>query len=84
MLSPSTFIGIASATTPAAQPAPTGRPNIRPARILTTPPVAAPGAPPGAPPVAPQPQKPVTTLSPNQPATPPRNLPRGSLLDLSV
>jgi hypothetical protein len=85
MLSPATFIGIANA---AANPAPAAstanspqlapaRPaEVQQARILTTPTVAAPIAPPlprGA-----------ATASPALPATPPRNLPRGSLLDLSV
>ncbi|HEY4173433.1 MAG TPA: hypothetical protein VGM42_10420 [Rhodopila sp.] len=78
MLSPATFIGIANATAPIGQPAPGRSPNIQPARVLTTPPVAAPIA---------QPQtRTAPTASSAAPSStqPPRNLPRGSLLDLSV
>jgi hypothetical protein len=81
MLSPATFIGIANATAPTGQPAPApaaGRTgNIQPVRVLSTPPVVSPIAQPLA--------RPGVTASPNATAAPPpRNLPRGSLLDLSV
>jgi hypothetical protein len=78
MLSPATFIGIANATGAIGQAPPvSGRAaGIQPARVLTTPPVAAPVAQPA--------PKSGVTASPNQQAAPPRNLPRGSLLDLSV
>jgi hypothetical protein len=89
MLSPTTFIGIANATAPVGKPAPAAAPgrapaansgygsgNIQPARVLSAPPMAAA-------PVMP-PSKSVGTASPNPAAAPPRNLPRGSLLDLSV
>jgi hypothetical protein len=78
MLSPATFIGIANATGAVAQPAPaSGRSaGIQPARVLATPPVAAP--------IMQPPPKTGVTASPNPQAAPPRNLPRGSLLDLSV
>ena len=93
MLSPSTFIGIAKAISPTGVPAragpaatgkaasspPAGSGQIERARILSTPPV---GVGVGA---APQGgTRPPATTSPNSSATPPRNLPRGSLLDLSV
>ena len=82
MLSPATFIGIAKAAVgqpaPGQAPAPAGRgANVQQARILTTPPVA--------PPIAPQPlPKSAAPTLPSTQATPPRHLPRGSLLDLSV
>ena len=78
MLSPGTFIGIANATGAVGPPAPAaGRSaGIQPARVVTTPPVAAP--------VMQPPPKAGVTASPNPQAAPPRNLPRGSLLDLSV
>jgi hypothetical protein len=77
MLSPATFIGIAHATGAVGQPAPAGRSaGIQPARVLATPPVAAP--------IMQPPPKSGVTASPNPQAAPPRNLPRGSLLDLSV
>jgi len=71
MLSPATFIGIANAIAPTGQPAPASSPNVRPARAVGTPPATAP----------------ITRPPPPQSGTgaaPPRNLPRGSLLDLSV
>jgi hypothetical protein len=79
MLSPATFIGIATATAPVGQPAPaSGRsPSVQPARVLSIPPVAAPIMQQASP-------KSAATVSPAQQAAPPRNLPRGSLLDLSV
>jgi hypothetical protein len=63
---------------PAHQAAPaSGRSaNVQQARILTTPPVAAPIVPPLS--------KGAATATPAPPVAPPRNLPRGSLLDLSV
>lgn len=81
MLSPATFIGIANATGPVGQPPPTTSPgqssNIQPARVLTTPPATAP--------IAQSPTRSAPIASPNLSTTPPpRNLPRGSLLDLSV
>jgi hypothetical protein len=78
MLSPATFIGIAHATGAVGQPGPVGgrAAGIQPARILTSPPVAAP--------ITQPPPKSGMTMSPNQQAAPPRNLPRGSLLDISV
>jgi hypothetical protein len=90
MLSPATFIGIANAAigqsasaaaparAPAHAPGLAGRPaNVQPARVLSTPPVAAPVAPP-------TPPKSASTALSGAQAAPPRNLPRGSLLDLSV
>jgi hypothetical protein len=84
MLSPATFIGIANAMSPGVKPAAApghapasaGPANVQQARVLATPPVAAP--------IMPLPPKSAATASPNPPAAPPRNLPRGSLLDLSV
>lgn len=89
MFSRTTFIGIANATTPSARAAPpaaapgpaplapSGRSaNIQPARVLSTPPVAAPL-------MTPLPRS-AMTASPGVAVTPPRNLPRGSLLDISV
>jgi hypothetical protein len=78
MLSPATFIGIANAAGAVGHPpAPAGRSaGIQPARVQPTPPVAAPATQP--------PPKSATPALPNQQAAPPRNLPRGSLLDLSV
>jgi hypothetical protein len=78
MLSPSTFNGVANATSPAGQPlspqVQTGR--VQQVRVLSAPPPT---------PLLPGPgvRSPVTA-SPDAPAAPPRNLPRGSLLDLSV
>lgn len=77
MLSPATFIGIAKATAPV--PAPGRAPAIQPARVLTSPSVAAP--PPLPPPGG---GNGGTAISPAPQVRPPRNLPRGSLLDLSV
>jgi hypothetical protein len=78
MLSPATFIGIANASGAVGQPGPVGgrAAGIQPARVLTTPPVAAPIMQPS--------PKSGMTASPNQQAAPPRNLPRGSLLDINV
>jgi hypothetical protein len=70
MLSPATFIGIAKATTPVISP-------VQPARISGIQPL-------GATPAAPSGAKPPVTAAPGSVGTPPRNLPRGSLLDLSV
>jgi hypothetical protein len=81
MLSPATFIGIANATAPAGKPGPSAAPAVNPSNIQKA---RVPPTPPAALPVTPQPPKPGTTASPSHPATPPRNLPRGSLLDLSV
>jgi hypothetical protein len=87
MLSPTTFIGIANATSPVGKTAPAAAPthapasnpgygrNVQQARILSTPPIAAP--------IMPMPKS-AGAASPTPSATPPRNLPRGSLLDLSV
>jgi hypothetical protein len=80
MLSPSTFNGVANAISPAGQPlspqVQTGR--VQQVRVLSAPPPTPllPGPGPGV-------RSPVT-VSPDAPAAPPRNLPRGSLLDLSV
>ncbi|WP_428489154.1 hypothetical protein [Rhodopila sp.] len=98
MLSPATFIGIAKAVgqpAPAAAPGRSARPaapaqagppaGVQPVRILTTPPVAAPMAPLAPPRVgAPAAAASGAVGAPGTTATPPRNLPRGSLLDLSV
>ena len=76
-LTTSALVGsIALAAGPAAPAAtPAGRPaNIQQARVLSTPPAAAP--------ILPAPPKSLSPSAPNQPATPPRNLPRGSLLDI--
>jgi hypothetical protein len=78
MFSPSTFIGIANAIGSIITHAPSaGRAaGVQPVRSLTTPPVTAPAA-------QPMPKSGVAGPS-GQQAAPPRNLPRGSLLDLSV
>ncbi len=83
MLSPSTFIGIASALTGAGRLG-NGRSvpgdataTVQQARVLSPPSVGV-----TLPPSAPRPQ-PSLSLTPTA-ATPPRNLPRGSLLDLIV
>jgi hypothetical protein len=77
MLSPATFSGVANATSPAGQPPPPQAARVQPVRVLSTQPLAPlmPGGPGVRPPVA---------VSPDAPAAAPRNLPRGSLLDLSV
>jgi hypothetical protein len=79
MLSPATFIGIANASSPVGQPGPgAGRSgNVQQARVLSTPPVAAPI-------LQPPPKSASPTMSSTPQTAPPRNLPRGSLLDLSV
>lgn len=93
MLSPMTFLGIAKALSPAVQPAvarppaganrpvenePRETPLVQSARILGTPPL-------GVTPPPPSGTRPPATVAPGQQQTaPPRNLPRGSLLDLSV
>jgi hypothetical protein len=78
MLSPATFIGIAHATGAVGQSAPAaGRSaGIQPVRVLATPPISAP--------IMQPPPKSGVTASPNPQAAPPRNLPRGSLLDISA
>jgi hypothetical protein len=79
MLSPATFIGIANASAPVGHPAPgAGRSgNVQQARVLPTPPAAVP--------IMQQPPKSAAPTASSTPQTPPpRNLPRGSLLDLSV
>jgi hypothetical protein len=78
MLSPATFAGIANANSPIGQPpSPQGQTGrVQPVRVLNMPPPA---------PLVPGPAvKPPITASPETPPAPPRNLPRGSLLDLSV
>jgi hypothetical protein len=91
MLSPSTFIGIAKVISPSGAPARSdpgvtgkaassraaGSGQIERARIQPAPVVGVGAAPQGA-------IRPPATTSPNSSPTPPRNLPRGSLLDLSV
>jgi hypothetical protein len=90
MLSAATFLGIARATLPASptaevRPVPGGSAHaapgaggLQPARVLSTPSLGA----------IPMPQsgiaRPPPTVSPTPQTPPPRNLPRGSLLDLSV
>jgi hemolysin activation/secretion protein len=89
MLSPATFLGIAKAVPPAAQPAvvrppPAGnagnesaaKPRVQSARVLSTPPLNITPPPPTS-------AKPPASITP-APQPPPRNLPRGSLLDISV
>src|SRR4051812_42761111 len=75
-----THPALADATigSPPAGPASTGSTPIQRARVLSTPPIG----PTPAPLAGPKP--PVTAASPNPQTAPPRNLPRGSLLDLSV
>jgi hypothetical protein len=88
MLSPVTFTGVANATAAVGQPASPhvgeGRGQVgrqlmgraQPVRVLSTQP---------APPFIPLTGvKPPVAISPQTPSAPPRNLPRGSLLDLSV
>jgi hypothetical protein len=77
MLSPSTFIGIAKAIEPVGQPAPA---RVQPARVLSTSPLS----PLGRLPAGPAQSPPGATATPNSSTAPPRNLPRGSLLDISV
>jgi hypothetical protein len=74
MLSPATFIGIARATTPAT-------PSVQPVRVPSVQPFVPPLS---AMPTAPSSAKPPLGASQAPATTPPRNLPRGSLLDLSV
>jgi hypothetical protein len=82
MLSPATFIGIAKALTgTAAVPSPARAGSVQQARVLSSPPPTPPLGIIAAPPAG---ANPPTTASPNPPTAPPRNLPRGSLLDLSV
>jgi hypothetical protein len=78
MLSPTTFPGVAKATSVAGQPplAGTQRGLVQPVRVLGTP-LPAPLMPGLA-------AKPSIAASPQTAPAPPRNLPRGSLLDLSV
>jgi hypothetical protein len=76
MLSPATFIGIAKATAPISQPKPAPAATVQPVRVLGTLQTAAP--------VGQSLPKPAATASPGTATSPPRNLPRGSLLDLSV
>ena len=83
MLSPTTFIGIANATSPVGPRAPGAAgglsANIHRARIPQTPPASVSLPPPPSPR-----QAGGGALSPNPQTAPPRNLPRGSLLDISV
>jgi hypothetical protein len=78
MFSPSTFIGIANAIGSIITQAPsaTRAASIQPTRSLAPAPVP--------PPVTQSLPKTGVTGAATQHATPPRNLPRGSLLDLSV
>ena len=76
MLSPATFSAVANATSPTGHPSSPQAGRVVPARVLNTQPPPLPMPIPGA--------KLPVTVSPEAPAAPPRNLPRGSLLDLSV
>jgi hypothetical protein len=95
MLSPATFIGIAKAIGTSGQPAlprpapavpsaashspvePSTAGSVQRVRVLSNPPLSVTTTPMGG-------TRPPVTTSASPPAAPPRNLPRGSLLDLSV
>jgi hypothetical protein len=76
MLSPAIFSGVANATSPVGQPPQPQAARVQPVRVLSTQPSAPLMPGPGA--------RPPVAVSPDAPAAAPRNLPRGSLLDLSV